>query len=144
MYMDTIAENKQVMRRFLTREEQNKFLAEVEFNWYKKMFYIMFLTGMRIGEVGGLKWSDVDFENKCININRSLSCQYEYGNKVMLLTTPKTHNSYRKIPFFGEAEEMYKSQKKNRINLKKNWVIDFEVVENLKVWFLQPQWEAQF
>jgi len=142
--MDTIAENKQVMRRFLTREEQNKFLAEVEFNWYKKMFYIMFLTGMRIGEVGGLKWSDVDFENKCININRSLSCQYEYGNKVMLLTTPKTHNSYRKIPFFGEAEEMYKSQKKNRINLKKNWVIDFEVVENLKVWFLQPQWEAQF
>jgi len=104
----------------------------------------MFLTGMRIGEVGGLKWSDVDFENKCININRSLSCQYEYGNKVMLLTTPKTHNSYRKIPFFGEAEEMYKSQKKNRINLKKNWVIDFEVVENLKVWFLQPQWEAQF
>jgi Site-specific recombinase XerD len=112
-------ENKQVMRRFLSREEQNKFLAEVEFNWYKEMFYIMFLTGMRIGEVGGLKWSDVDYENKCININRSLSCQYEYGNKVMLLTTPKTHNSYRKIPFFGEAEEMYKSQKIKQDKLKK-------------------------
>ncbi len=41
------------------------------------MFYIMFLTGLRVGEIGGLKWSDVDFENKCINVNRSLSIQYE-------------------------------------------------------------------
>ena len=29
----------------------------------------MFLTGMRSGEVGGLMWSDIDFENKCIHIN---------------------------------------------------------------------------
>lgn len=48
------------------------FLQTVENNWYKEMFYIMFLTGMRIGEVGGLKWSDVDFENECIHINQSM------------------------------------------------------------------------
>jgi integrase len=112
-------ENKQVLRRFLTHEEQCIYLREVEFNWYKEMFYIMFLTGMRIGEVGGLKWSDVDFKNKCININRSLSCNYEAGVKKMLLTTPKTHNSYRKIPFMGEAEEMFLSQKKKVDKLRK-------------------------
>jgi integrase len=112
-------ENKQVLRRFLTHEEQNIFLHEVENNWYKEMFYIMFLTGMRIGEVGGLKWSDVDFNNKCIYINRSLSCNYEAGIKKMLLTTPKTHNSYRKIPFIGEAEEMFLSQKQKTDRLKK-------------------------
>lgn len=112
-------ENKQVTRRFLSKEEQNKFLKTVEHNWYKEMFYIMFLTGMRIGEVGGLMWSDVDFENKCIHVNRSLSCQYEYGNKVIRLLEPKTHNSYRKIPFFGEAEEMYRSQQKKVNELKK-------------------------
>lgn len=83
------------------------------------MFYIMFLTGMRIGEVGGLMWSDIDFENKCIHINRSLSCQYEYGNKMLRLTEPKTHNSYRKIPFFGEAEEMYRAQQRKVKVLKK-------------------------
>ena len=59
-------ENKQVERRFLSQEEQNIFLKAVENNWYKEMFYIMFLTGMRVGEVGGLMWSDVDFDNKCI------------------------------------------------------------------------------
>ncbi|WP_097014944.1 site-specific integrase [Anaerocolumna aminovalerica] len=112
-------ENKQVLRRFLTHEEQDTYLREVEHNWYKEMFYIMFLTGMRIGEVGGLKWSDVDFKNKCININRSLSCNYEKGVKKILLTTPKTHNSYRKIPFIGEAEEMLLSQKRKVDKLKK-------------------------
>lgn len=112
-------ENKQIERRFLSKEEQNKFLKAVDHNWYKEMFYIMFLTGMRIGEVGGLMWSDIDFENKCIHINRSLSCQYEYGNKMLRLVEPKTHNSYRTIPFFGEAEEMYRAQQKKVKNLKR-------------------------
>ena len=106
-------------RRFLSQGEQNRFLHQVENNWYKDMFYIMFLTGMRIGEVGGLKWEDVDFKNKCININRSLSCQYEAGVKTVRLTAPKTHNSYRKIPFMGEAEEMLLFQKKKQDKIKK-------------------------
>lgn len=52
-------ENKSAERRFLSMEEQCRFLQEVEHNWYKEMFYLMFLTGMRIGEVGGLKWEDI-------------------------------------------------------------------------------------
>ena len=112
-------ENKQVLRRFLSVNEQNLFLQTVENNWYKEMFYIMFLTGMRIGEVGGLKWSDVDFENECIHINHSLSCNYEKGVKKMCLTTPKTHNSYRKIPFMGEAKEMFLAQKKKQDKIKR-------------------------
>lgn len=113
-------ENVSKERRFLSQDEQNRFLRQVEDNWYKEMFYIMFLTGMRIGEVGGLKWEDVDFKNKCININRSLSCEYESGVKTVRLTKPKTHNSYRKIPFMGEAEEMLLSQKKKQNKIKKD------------------------
>lgn len=114
-------ENHQVERRFLTVDEQNTFLKKVETEccWYKEMFYIMFLTGMRVGEVGGLKWEDVDFNNKCIHINRSLSIQYEAGVKKMRLTTPKTHNSFRTIPFMGEAEEMFLSQKAKQDAAKK-------------------------
>lgn len=112
-------ENKQVLRRFLSVQEQNLFLQTVEHNWYKEMFYIMFLTGMRIGEVGGLKWRDVDFENECIHINQSLSCNYEKGVKKMCLTTPKTHNSYRKIPFMGEVKEMFLAQKKKQDKIKR-------------------------
>lgn len=112
-------ENKTKERRFLTQEEQNRFLKQVENNWYKEMFYVMFLTGMRVGEVGGLKWEDVDFKNKCIYINRSLSCEYHEGVKKIRLTSPKTHNSYRKIPFMGEAEEMLLSQKRKQDKLKR-------------------------
>lgn len=74
--------------------------------------YYFFRFHLTKAEVGSLMWSDIDFDNKCIHINRSLSCQYEYGKKMLRLTEPKTHNSYRKIPFFGEAEEMYLSQQR--------------------------------
>ena len=126
-------ENKQIERRFLYKDEQNRFLKAVEHNWYKEMFYIVFLTGMRIGEVGGLMWSDIDFENKCIHINRSLSCQYEYGNKMLRLTEPKTHNSYRKIPFFGEAEEMYRAQQRKSKSFKRHSGQDGEQKKDMRI-----------
>lgn len=115
-------ENKTVLRRFLSKEEQELFLNKSKNNndWYYEMLYIMLHTGMRVGEVGGLKWEDIDYKNKCIHINRSLSCQYEKGKKVMRLTTPKTHNSYRDIPFMGEVEEMLKSQYEKQQRAKKN------------------------
>ena len=100
------------LRRFLTTEEQRAFLNEASGSFYKEMFFVMFLTGMRIGEVGALKWEDVDFRKKCINIKSSLNCQYENGKKMMRITEPKTINSYRSIPFMGECEEMLKSQRK--------------------------------
>ena len=120
-------ENKTTLRRFLSKEEQELFLNKSKNNgdWYYEMFYIMLHTGMRIGEVGGLKWEDIDFKNKCIHINRSLSCQYEKGKKIMRLTTPKTHNSYREIPFMGEVEDMlnaqYKKQQIYKENLGDRW-----------------------
>lgn len=51
-------------------------------------------------------------------MNRSISCQYEDGEKKLRLTTPKMQNSYRQIPFFGEAEEMLRSQQKKVKTLK--------------------------
>lgn len=129
-------ENRQVRRRFLSREEQRTFLKAAENSWYKEMFYIMFLTGMRIGEIGGVKWGDIDFKQKRINIKRSLSCQYEYGEKKLRLTEPKTHNSYRSIPFFGEDEEMLLAQREKIEAQKKVLGADGEETGNLRIWCL--------
>ncbi len=56
----------------LTQEEQDNFLSEKEDSWYKEMFYFMCLTGVRVGELGGMKWSDIDFKKKVVHVRRSL------------------------------------------------------------------------
>lgn len=96
-------------RRVLAKWEQDLFLEEVKNDYYNEVYKILLLTGMRIGEFSGLQWSDIDFEEKVIRINRSLSTGYVNGKKIEELTTPKTSNSYREIPFFGETEQLLKS-----------------------------------
>lgn len=111
-----------VERRVLSVYEQEIFLEYLSRNksWYEEMYKFMLSTGMRIGEVGGLQWGDIDFLNKFIYVRRSLSYQYENGKKTMKLTSPKTENSVRKIPFFGETKEILKKQyeKVNRKQLE--------------------------
>lgn len=101
-------------RRVLTHEEQRVFLDEVKNSYYYEAYAILLSTGMRIGEFSGLQWQDVDFENKQININRSMSTAYFDGKKIEELTTPKTSNSYRSIPFFGETEKLFLNWKKKQ------------------------------
>ena len=105
---------EKVERRVLTVEEQEIFLGYLKAtkSWYEEMYKFMLLTGMRIGEVGGLQWEDVDFTSRFIYVKRSLTYQYEDGKKIMRLTSPKTENSVRKIPFFGETREVLESNLK--------------------------------
>ena len=61
-------EKKAIRRRFLSKEEQNLFLKIASDKWYKEMFYIMFLTGLRVGELGGLMWKDINWETRRVTI----------------------------------------------------------------------------
>ena len=110
--------NMQSERRVMTHEEQNIFLDEVRGSYYYEAYAILLLTGMRIGEFSGLQWQDVDFINKQIYIKRSMTTAYIDGRKIEELTTPKTSNSYRTIPFFGETEDLFKSWKKKQNEVK--------------------------
>ncbi|MBD5096252.1 MAG: tyrosine-type recombinase/integrase [Lachnospiraceae bacterium] len=118
---------EKVERRVLSVEEQGIFLEYLERtkSWYEEMYKFMLLTGMRIGEVGGLQWNDIDFASKFICVKRTLSYNYENGKKTMILTSPKTENSVRKIPFFGETRNILERQmekiKKRREELGGRW-----------------------
>ena len=107
-------ENVSKERRFLSQDEQNRFLRQVEANWYKEMFYIMFLTGMRIGEVGGLKWEDVDFAQKTVivkhTVGRIYNCELKSTERVH--SSPKTKNSYREIPISKQLLQALKMVRK--------------------------------
>jgi integrase len=65
-------------------------MSSCEENNFKYYVAIAFYTGMRSGEIIGLKKTDIDFKNKLINVQRSRNY---YGE-----TTPKTKYSIRQIP----------------------------------------------
>lgn len=60
---------------------------------------ISIYTGMRIGEICALKWEDIDFGKKLINVNKTLQRVYIEKKKTkVIITPPKTKTSERKIP----------------------------------------------
>lgn len=105
--------------RVLDHWEQDLFIAEVKNSYYYEAYMVLLLTGMRIGEFSGLQWDDVDFENKVINIRRTLSTGYFNGKKVEELLSPKTQRAYRAIPFFDNIDELLKSWKSKQDGYKK-------------------------
>lgn len=107
-------------RRVLSQEEQEIFLEEIKGNIYEKPLKILLLTGMRIGEFAALSWDDVDFQKKVIRINKSMSSTYVNREKIEKITTPKTSNSYREIPFFQETETLFKQWKVEQDRYKKS------------------------
>ncbi len=74
-------------------------------------------TGMRIGEVLGLKWSDINFKDKIIHVQRSLSATASQG---LLLEEPKTKGSRRQIPVSAHVIEnlqMFQEKQEHFANL---------------------------
>ncbi len=59
------------------------------------LYYILVNTGMRYGELVGLKWKDINLDNKTLKIERQ--CIYAYGNTNPTLADPKTDKSRREI-----------------------------------------------
>lgn len=68
-------------------------------HWYGVFVYLASVTGMRSGELRGLKWSAVNKDNKTITINNQIS----YENTDAPLKTPA---SYRTIHVTPKAFEM--------------------------------------
>ena len=89
--------------------------------------YICLSTGMRIGEICGLLWSDIDVENGIIKVRRTVQRIYvidgETRHTEILIDTPKTKNSIRDIPMTTELYKIIKPLKKVVNN-------DFYVITN--------------
>ena len=61
--------------------------------------YLGLYTGMRVGEICGLKWSDIDWENRTITVNRTVQREKQWKEKSRLVAgSPKTESSFRVIP----------------------------------------------
>lgn len=85
---------EKVTMSYWTLSEFNTFIKWVDDVMYKTMFWILYYTGMRKGELLALTLKDIDLINNTININKS--CSYVTG-KGYILSTPKTTESKRVI-----------------------------------------------
>ena len=110
----------------LSIDEQKQFVDYINAEDVElKNFFILALgTGMRQGEIMGLKWKDINFKDRTIKITRSLK-KVTFINadgtrrSEYIEQTPKTKSSIREIPI---SESMYKCLKDQEMKQKLNKV----------------------
>ena len=107
----------------LTRDVQRTFLDGAGGQSYENQFRFVLQTGLRTGELIGLKWEDVNFEDRTLNIQRSMEYRYSVGE--WRIGEPKSKAGYRTIPLTDEAIQILNRQK------EKNEKID-EIQEEWK------------
>lgn len=78
--------------------------------------YISLSTGLRIGEICALKWSDINVVDGTITVSRTIERIYiiegEKKHTELVINTPKTKNSCREIPISKELLAIIKPLKK--------------------------------
>ena len=107
--------NDSEKRRALTVDQQELFENFLRKNgphhrWYP-IFTVMLWTGLRVGEVTGLRWDDVDMENGTIDINHTLVYySHSHGRKgscYFSINTPKTEAGKRIVPMLPVVKEAF-------------------------------------
>jgi integrase len=81
-----------VVRAF-TAEEAKRFLAAARGDRFHALYVVGLTTGARIGELGGLLWSDLDLNRRVMRVQRALIT----GRGGQTFESPKTSNSRRSI-----------------------------------------------
>jgi len=106
----------------LTIEAQRLFLQSVKGYSYENQYRFVLQTGLRTGELIGLKWDDINFREKTMTIQRSMEYRYCVGE--WKVGPPKSVAGFRTIPLTDEAIRILQNQKfKNSTvkNIEKEW-----------------------
>jgi len=102
--------------KFWTYEQFKEFRQFIKKEEDKITFDILYYSGMRIGELMGLKWDDIDFENNKIRIDEN----YVYVRGVgYIFQSPKTPKSRRNILMPQFCMEELKTLSKRKIKGEK-------------------------
>ena len=91
----------------IPEEQLQAFLAEAKATGVYEMYYIELATGLRRGELLGLKWQDIDWKNGIIKVRRQIA-----RVDGQIVEAPlKTKNSYRTVTISPQAIEVLKQQR---------------------------------
>ena len=82
--------------QFFTYDEFQRFLSVEEDIMFRCAWQLLYYCGLRIGELKGITWNDIDFENRKVTINKQItqqSCRSKWQ-----FAPPKTAKSNRVLP----------------------------------------------
>ena len=105
----------------LTKAEQDVFEDFLKkpgiFHSLYPLITVMLYTGIRVGELGGMRWADIDFEKNQIEIAHTLLFEEKPGQKgsVFSLNPPKTKTSERKIPMNPKVRDALLREKNRQL-----------------------------
>ena len=100
----------------LTSDQLSAFFREARDSGVYEFYYLDLATGLRRGELLGLKWTDVDLDRGILKIQRAISRQ----NGKIAEAPLKTKNAYRTLPLSADAIDVLKAQK-NKVG-SSEWV----------------------
>lgn len=90
-----------------TRDQVIKFLRAADGDRYYVVYFLAITTGMRMGEILGLKWEDIDFEREELHVRRMVS----FTTGKLTEHEPKTERSRRIIALPTETVNVLRQQK---------------------------------
>ena len=101
----------------MNRQDEKKLINYLSDNFsFENLGILICLgTGMRIGEICGLRWEDIDLDNSEIGVNRTVERIYlnlPHEKTRLIVEEPKTVHSKRKIPLNNSLFRMVKPLKK--------------------------------
>ncbi len=89
-------------------EQLTSFLREAEGRGVFEMYYVELATGLRRGELLGLKWEDIDFEHGNLRVKRQIA---RIDGEIVEAPL-KTKNSYRTLPLAEDTIVVLNQQRK--------------------------------
>ena len=100
----------------LTADQLSAFFQEARDSGVYELYYLDLATGLRRGELLGLKWTDVDLDRGVLKIQRAISRQ----NGKVVEAPLKTKNAYRTLPLSADAIDALMQQRRKTGNSE--WV----------------------
>ncbi len=119
-------------RKALSIQEQELFINFLQkpgkYNRWYPIFNVLLWTGMRVGEITGLRWCDIDLDDDLISVNHTL-VYYSRGKEKgcsFAVNTPKTKAGSRMIPMMPVVKEAFLKEKnyQEELGIKCEVVVD--------------------
>lgn len=114
--------NEQKEMQFWTIEEFTHFLETSKNHVHYIAFSLAIYTGMRRGEILGLRWQDIDFENRELRVIQTAN----WTRSGLVIQRPKTNDSIRRVKLFDAVLDDLKVRYDQIQQIKKKYGSAYE------------------